>query len=94
MCTTVISKLGGDKLSGIDILINCAGLIYDGDTEFTFPQDYDYLMDVNLRAVFHITQIFIPFLEKAKGCVVNVSSLVNTYCSFPTGHRRDASAIA
>jgi len=52
MCTSVISSLGGDKLNGIDILVHCAGLIYDGDVESTFPQDYDYLMDINLRAAF------------------------------------------
>ena len=77
MCLTVVSKLGGDKLNGIDILVNCAGLIYDGDTEFTFPQDYDYSMDVNLRAVFNLSQIFMPYLEKSRGCIVNVSSLVH-----------------
>jgi NADP-dependent 3-hydroxy acid dehydrogenase YdfG len=51
-------------------------LIFDGDVETTFPQDYDYLMDINIRACFHLTQMFLPFLEKAKGAIVNVSCLV------------------
>jgi len=75
MCSTIVEKLGGDRTKGIDILINCAGLIFDGDIESTFPQDYDYLMDINLRAVFHITQMLMPYLQKAQGCVVNVGSI-------------------
>lgn len=68
MALSVIEKLGG-----LDILINCAGLIFDGDLESTFPQDYDYLMDINLRCPFHMSLIFHRYLETSKGCIVNVS---------------------
>ena len=76
MCTTMIEKLGGDKHRGLDILINCAGVIFDGDCVGTFPQDYDYCMDINLRSCYHITQMLLPFIEKEHGCIVNISSLV------------------
>lgn len=26
----------------LDILINCAGVVFSGDLESTFPQDHDY----------------------------------------------------
>jgi NAD(P)-dependent dehydrogenase (short-subunit alcohol dehydrogenase family) len=68
-----MNHLGGEKTS-LDILINCAGVIFDGDVENTFPQDYDYIVDLNLRAAFHITSLLTQFLEKSRGCVVNVSS--------------------
>ena len=42
----------------LDILINCAGVIFAGDLDNTFPQDHDYLMDVNLRAPFVLTNFF------------------------------------
>ena len=32
----------------IDILINCAGLKLDSDIEKTFPQDFDYSLNINL----------------------------------------------
>ena len=73
MCTAVMNSLGGDKAS-LDVLIHCAGVIFDGDVENTYPQDYDYIVDLNLRASFHITSLLAGFLEKARGCVVNVSS--------------------
>jgi NAD(P)-dependent dehydrogenase (short-subunit alcohol dehydrogenase family) len=68
-----MNHLGGEN-SSLDILINCAGVIFDGDTESTYPQDYDYIIDLNLRAAFHITNLMAQFLEKSQGCIVNVSS--------------------
>jgi enoyl-[acyl-carrier-protein] reductase (NADH) len=61
-------------LGGLDIIINCAGAIFDGDVEKTFPQDYDYLIDVNLRSIFALILHFKTYLEKGS-CVVNVSCL-------------------
>ena len=42
----------------LDILINAAGIIFAGDLDSTFPQDHDYLMDVNLRAPYVLTNFF------------------------------------
>lgn len=49
----------------LDILINCAGVIFAGDLDNTFPQDHDYLMDVNLRAPFVLTNFFQDMLIPA-----------------------------
>lgn len=80
MALSVIEKMGG-----LDILINAAGVIFDGDILTTYPQDYDYLMDINLRCAFHMTLIFNKYLETSKGSVVNVS------CSM--GNRPNAGSI-
>ena len=42
----------------LDILINCAGVIYPGDLDNSFPNDHDYLMDVNLRAPYVLINFF------------------------------------
>lgn len=81
MATGVIEKFGG-----LDILINCAGAIFEGDVEKTFPQDFDYLNDINLRLPFHLMTLFQPFLEKSGGCVINVSCLM--------GHKAAQGAIS
>ena len=62
-----------EKFGGIDILINCAGVIFAGDVETTFPQDYDYLVDLNLRTPFVLIQFFLEFLRVSQGCVINIS---------------------
>ena len=50
-----------------------SGVIFAGDIETTFPQDYDYLVDLNLRTPFVLTQFFLEFLRVSKGCVINIS---------------------
>ena len=75
-----------ERFGGLDILINCAGkwnenlsyysllgVIFNGDVETTFPQDFDYLMDINLRTPFILMQFFQDYLAKRNGCVINVS---------------------
>ena len=32
-----------EKFGGLDILVNCAGVIFEGDVLNTFPQDFDYI---------------------------------------------------
>ena len=61
------------KFNRVDILINCAGVIFPGDIENTYPQDYDYLMDINLRTPFLLTKFFQPLLQESRGSIVNVS---------------------
>jgi 3-oxoacyl-[acyl-carrier protein] reductase len=64
-------------LGKIDIFINCAGVMFDGDLEKTFPQDYDYSFDVNLRSVFSLLLHFRKYFNI--GCsIVNVSCLYGT----------------
>ena len=70
--TSVIELLGG-----IDIIINCAGVMFDGDLEKTFPQDYDFTVDVNLRSVFALLLHFRQYLAKGAS-IVNVSCLSGT----------------
>jgi len=61
--------------SGIDILVNSAGIIANGTIEDTKMEDWDYMMDINLRAVFNLTQLLLPSLIERKGNIVNVSSV-------------------
>lgn len=42
----------------LDILICCAGVIFAGDLDNTFPQDHDYLLDVNMRAPYVLLNFF------------------------------------
>ena len=63
-----------ENLDGLDILINAAGVLYENDLESTSSREHDYLMNVNLRAVFNICKLFSRILKKSSGCIVNLSS--------------------
>ncbi len=63
-----------ERLQSIDIIVNCAGVQLDGDVEKTFPQDFDYTIDINLRAVFTLIKSLSPFLNTPSS-IINMSCL-------------------
>jgi 2-keto-3-deoxy-L-fuconate dehydrogenase len=65
------------QLSGLDILVNNAGIGHVGSIATTQVEDFDRLIDVNVRSVFLVTQRLLPLLlaSPAKGCIVNIGSV-------------------
>ncbi|HVF46203.1 MAG TPA: SDR family oxidoreductase [Pyrinomonadaceae bacterium] len=66
----------------IDVLVNSAGIIKNGTIEDTPLDDWDKMMNINLRSVFALSQKCVPYLTLTKGNIVNVSSVAGTR-SFP-----------
>ena len=64
-----------EKFGALDVLVNAAGVLMNGTIESTSLEDWDMMLDVNLRAVFHLMQLAIPHLAKGRGNIVNVSSV-------------------
>ena len=60
----------------IDVLINVAGITINKDIENTTIEDWDLIMDINLKSYFLTSKYAIPFLKETKGCIINVASLV------------------
>ena len=67
-----------DNLGRIDALINAAGIIKSGNIEDTTLDDWDKMMNVNIRSAFYLMQKCVPHLAATKGNVVNVSSVTGT----------------
>lgn len=63
------------RFGGLDVLVNAAGGLQSGTVETTTLDAWDAMLDVNLRAVFHLMQLAIPHLETRRGNIVNVSSV-------------------
>jgi NAD(P)-dependent dehydrogenase (short-subunit alcohol dehydrogenase family) len=59
----------------LDVLVNAAGGLHSGTIETTTLSAWDAMLDVNLRAVFHLMQLSIPHLETRWGNIINVSSV-------------------
>lgn len=82
---TQLEKVVTDTLESfnqIDALLNAAGIILNGTIENTTVDDWDKMMNVNLRVVFAMMQKCVPHLEITKGNIVNVSSVAGIR-SFP-----------
>ena len=68
------------QLKRLDILVNNAGIGHVGSIETTEPDDFDRLLNVNVRAVYLVTRGFMPLLLAAKddrhvGTIVNIGSV-------------------
>lgn len=65
-----------DKCGRLDILINNAGVAYKKRLEETTLQEYDKIMDTNLKGVFLCTKYAIPYIRESKnGKIINISSV-------------------
>lgn len=70
------------RFSQIDVLVNNAGILEMGTIETTNLEQYDRVMNTNMRSIYHLTMLAVPHLIKTEGSIVNVSS-VNGIRSFP-----------
>ncbi len=50
------------QVTHLDILVNNAGIGHVGSIEATEPEDFDRLLNVNVRAVYLVTRAFLPLL--------------------------------
>lgn len=79
------------QLGSCDILVNNAGIEKGADFWDVTEEDYDEVLNVNLKGAFFLTQAFVRRLRKAKrpGRIVNISSVhedmafphFSTYCA-------------
>ncbi|MBF0297562.1 MAG: SDR family oxidoreductase [Oligoflexia bacterium] len=70
------------KTAGLipDILINNAGVSQVSQFPLISEEDYDYLMDTNIKGLFFATQAFVRgMISKKKGKIVNISSLAGVH---------------
>jgi len=69
------------RLNRLDILVNNAGIGHVGSIETTEPEDFDRLINVNVRAVYLVTRGLLPLLSAAEnrngrtGNIVNIASV-------------------
>ena len=64
-----------EKFGKIDVLVNNAGIVGYGGIKETSMEQFDSIIGINLRSVYHLTILATPHLIKTKGNIVNVSSI-------------------
>lgn len=62
-------------LKRLDIVVNSAAIMVRESVDQVTPESWDATIDLNLRAVFFVSQGAIPHLRRAKGKIVNIADL-------------------
>ena len=64
------------EFGGADILVNNAGVIKDSLFPFMKEEDWDYVLDVDLKGAFRVTKALIRgMLHKSSGRIINIVSV-------------------
>lgn len=72
-----------NKYGKIDILVNNAGITDDATLLKMDTKQFQRVLDVNLKGVFHCTKAVVPFMiEQGKGKIINTSSVSGVYGNF------------
>jgi len=72
-----------DQYGHIDVLVNNAGITKDARLQKMTLEQFDAVIDVNLRGVFHASQAVLPtMVAQGSGVILNASSVVGIYGNF------------
>ncbi len=63
------------RFSGLDGLVNAAGVLGNGAVDATPIAEWDRIMDSNVRSIFLLTRVMAELIKRRKGAVVNLSSV-------------------
>ncbi|XP_015676221.1 D-beta-hydroxybutyrate dehydrogenase, mitochondrial [Protobothrops mucrosquamatus] len=72
----ITSNLKDPETGGLWGLVNNAGISTFGEVEFTSMDTYKEVAEVNLWGTIRTTKAFLPLIRRAKGRVVNISSMM------------------
>jgi 3-oxoacyl-[acyl-carrier protein] reductase len=72
-----------DRFGRIDVLVNNAGITKDARLQKMTLEQFDAVIDVNLRGVFHCAQAVVDgMVAQGSGVILNASSVVGIYGNF------------
>lgn len=72
-----VTKKAIEKFGRIDVLVNNAGITKDGLLLKMKEEDFDSVINVNLKGTFNMTKQVIPYMMKQRsGKIVNIASVV------------------
>ena len=72
--TRAMAAMAQEAFSGIDVLVNCAGIFVMEHTTELPPEAWRRVIDINLTGTFYSCQSVLPALLESRGNIVNLAS--------------------
>ncbi|MFG1283588.1 SDR family oxidoreductase [Xanthobacter autotrophicus] len=83
------------EIGPVDVLVNAAGYVHQGNIFDTSEKDWDFSFDLNVKAMHRTISAFLPgMLEKGKGSIVNIASAASSIRGVPNRYVYGASKAA
>ncbi len=83
------------EAGAVDVLLNGAGFVHAGSVLECSEADFDFAMNLNVRAMMRTMQAFLPgMLERQSGSIINISSVAGGIKGVPNRFVYSASKAA
>jgi 2-keto-3-deoxy-L-fuconate dehydrogenase len=77
-------KAAAKEIGPVDVLFNCAGFVHHGTILECSDKDWDFSMNLNVRAMYWMARAFLPgMIERKKGSIVNMASGASSVRGIP-----------
>ncbi len=79
----------------LDILVNCAGYVHQGNVLECSERDWDLSFDLNVKSIHRMLSAFLPgMLQHGGGSIINISSVVSSIRGVPNRYAYGATKAA
>lgn len=90
-----LTKIVSKEFGALDILVNCAGFVHNGNVLQCSEDDWDFSFDLNVKSMHRTIKAFIPgMLKKKSGSIINMSSVASSVTGLPNRYVYGASKAA
>jgi 2-keto-3-deoxy-L-fuconate dehydrogenase len=82
------------EAGAVDVLFNCAGYVHHGTILDCTEEDWDFSMNLNVRAMYRLTKALLPAMLARGGSIINMSSVASSVKGVPNRFVYGASKAA
>lgn len=83
-----------ERTGRLDVLFNCAGYVHAGSILQCEESDWDFSMDLNVKAMYRTMRAFLPAMLDHGGSIINMSSAASSVKGVPNRFVYGASKAA
>lgn len=73
------------EIGGVDVLVNCAGYVHNGNVLECTESDIDFAFDLNVKSMWRTVNAVLPgMLSNGQGSIINIASVAGSIKGVPS----------